>query len=300
VRFLSTRRLWKGLDASFRSAVGATSGLIMLLGLDDIHNYPSFIASLIATGIVSYTLLEPLSHRISGVESDHAADGIDRRQRFRLLVRLTGVAALAVAAHELFVKGIDRMESGTLDEFSFQQLVAYGPFIIPILIGIFLLCTLVTLCWTLGDGETRGSHKHGIAFLSGSTGATLAIAYFYLRSGSSDNIFSYLSWPPAATFPFVLAHVFLAGALGFVGGFIVTRTDSTLRRPVVITASLSLVTVIWIFVVYYYFELIYEGLVDLNVFRCHMFVVIGWAVGLFAGPLGRESSPHHSSISEAL
>lgn len=287
-----SRRLSRGMDASLRSALGAITGLVMLLGLDGIDNYRFFVASLVASGVVSYALFEPLTTRISGhSEMSGSSHEVDTAHRIRLLVRLVCIAALAVAAHELFVRGIDNMESAP-SSFSFQDMVHFGPFIVPILLGIFVILALTTLSWMLGDEFVHRSRLPKIAAMGAASGALLSVLYFFLRSRSPTNIFAILQWPQEATDLMVAEHVVLAGALGLTGGLVIANVKTSSRRVLAIAIGLALVTAAWSIGVYWSLERSYDGLLAWKVFRCHAVVVFGWIVGLFAGPLGRIELPH--------
>ena len=280
------------MDASLRSALGAVTGLIMLLGLDGIDNYRFFVASLVASGVVSYALFEPLTMRISGhSELGDSPHEVRTGHRLRLLLRLVCIAALAVAAHELFVRGIDKMESAP-PSFSFQDMVHFGPFIIPILAGIFAILALTTLAWMLGDEFVHRSRIPKIAAMGACSGALISLVYFLLRSRSPTNIFLSLQWPEEATDLMVSEHVVLAAMLGLTGGLVIANVKTSSRRVLGIAVGLSLVTLAWIVAVYYSFGRSYDGLLAWKVFRCHAVVVFGWIVGLLAGPLGRIEAGH--------
>lgn len=284
------RNLARGVDVSLRAALGAITGLVILLGLDGVESYPLFGASLIASGVVSYALFDPLTTRMTGhIGSEESPAAISGIRRLHLLVRFMCIAALAVAAHELFVQGIERMES-TPTSFSFQDVVHFGPFVVPILLGIFLILATITLSWMLGDVFSNGPRMAAVPLLGACSAALASSVYFMLRASSPTNIFAILKWPDDATASLIGAHVALSAMLGMAGGSAMANVRSAPRRFVLLARALAVVTLAWCTAVYLAFDFMYEGLLAWKVFRCHAVVVSGWIVGLYAGPLGRGDS----------
>jgi hypothetical protein len=291
----SLSNLARGFDASLRSALGAITGLIILLGLDGIDNYSIFGASLVASGVVSYALLEPLRTRISGrldpKEPPKVFSGIHRLQLF---IRLMCVAAIAVAADELFVRGMQSLES-TSQIFSYHDVVHFGPFVVPILIGVFLILASITLSWMLGDELVHQSRLAIISLLGACSAALVSSVYFIFRARSPTSVFAILDLPADAENRLVAAHVALTAMLGMAGGIVIARINPAMRRFEWIALVLLVVTLAWSFAVFLAFDSLYEGLLEWKVFRCHVVVVFGWIVGLFAGPLGRSDSARTAS-----
>ena len=271
----------------------------MLLGLDGIDNYGFFAASLVASGIVSNALFEPVTMRIAGhSELGEAPHDTRSGHRTRVFLRVVCIAALAVSAHELFVRGIDAMESQP-GAITYLDVVRLGPFIIPILLGIFVILALTTLAWMVGDEFVQRLRLPKIAAMGACSAVSISVLYFLLRSRSPTNIFQTLQWPDEATDLMVAEHVALVGMLGLTGGLVIANVRSSSRRVLAIAIGLSLVTGAWSIGIYWSFGRAYDGLLDWHLFRCHAVVVFGWIIGLFASPLGRVELARDSALEPA-
>jgi hypothetical protein len=290
------RRLSRGIDASLRSALGAVTGVVMLLGLDGIDNYRSFVASLAAAVLITCLLVDPLTSRMVGhSESGASSHAVEAARGMRLLLHVVGIAALAVLVDELFARGIARMESEP-QSFSSDNVLFFRKLIGPILLGIFMTLALTTLSWILCDEFVSRSRLPKIGAIGACSGALLSALYFLWCSQSPASFAMSVPWPDDATELIAVEHVALAAMLGLTGGLVIAKVKTPALRVLGIAIGMSVVTLAWSIGLYYSFDRRYEDLLTLKMFRCHAVVVFGWIVGLFAGPLGSIDATPHSIL----
>jgi hypothetical protein len=256
------------IAAIARPALGATVGLMTYHGLTEVGDLRSFFLSLFVVLIIYLILLHPLESRAEGADPASRSAQPDRINSYIYPF----IALVAIAVHELFVKGFDAYAASGIGDIY----LSFG------VLAVFFFTAVVSAGWLYG-ARIFGR----LSAVSGAACAFLAMLLIFIVLNRSK---TFLEFDPGIRRSLLAGHLFIAAFVGFAGGFAFDRGAPT-RRMLWLAAILGLATVAETLGADMYYEHLYPSLLGRPYFSYHFPIVIGWIGGLALVSLDQFNRP---------